>query len=112
MNGYEIYNKAILRLGYNGSVNDRLIERFPELLNQITEDLKIDTVSDVFEEINTDKKGIEAICCGTAMLLALSESDGEKHKLYCELYNAKRAAFLAEATRVEDKLPYTESGDV
>lgn len=112
MNGYEIYNKALLRLGYNGSLNDRLIKRFPELLNQITEDLKIGTVCDVFEEVNTDNKGIEAICCGVAMLLALSESDGEKHRLYSEVYNAKRATFLAGNTKVEDRLPYVESGDV
>ncbi len=112
MTGFEIYNKAILRLGYNGSINDRLIERAPELMKQIAEDLKLDCSIGLSEEIKVGDNIAEALCCGLTMLLALSESDGEKHKLYCDIYNAKRAAVLSTSCKVEDKLPVAESGDV
>ena len=91
MNGYDVYKKAVLRLGYNGSVNDRLLERALELMNQILQDLKLAEIKNLSEKLNVTETQAEALCCGTAMLLALSESDGEKNRLFADIYNAKRA---------------------
>ena len=112
MKAYDVYTKAVLRLGYNGSVNNRLLERAPELINQIAMDLKIEPISTLGDEIKADQTVVEALCCGTAMLLALSEGDGDKHKLFCEIYNGKRAAVLSETVFVEDKLPVAEGGEM
>ena len=45
------------------------------------------------------------------MLLAVSEGETEKNKLFAQIYNAKRAAVLCETQSVEDKLPSVSYGD-
>lgn len=112
MTGYDIYNKAILRLGYDRNLTEDLAGRSLELIGQIAEDLSIKAPSSLSEEIQGDSKTVEALCCGTAMLLALSFSDKIRHTVFCELYNAKRAAILGHSERVEDRLPVTESGEL
>lgn len=110
MKGYDIYKKAVLRLGYNEGINERLLERTPELMNQIAADLKLPEIKNLSENVAFSSVQIEALCCGTAMLLALCEGDGAKNKLFADIYNAKRAAVLSEITCVEDTLPIAESG--
>ena len=44
------------------------------------------------------------------MLMAFSEGDTGKDKLFTEIYNAKRAALLSKTDYVIDNLPVTESG--
>lgn len=108
MNGYEIYRKAIIRLGYDSSNNQRLMGRALELINQILVDLDLDTKTSLAEEIICDKKTIDAICCGVAMLISLSESDGEKNSVFASIYNSKRAAVLSGKNMVKDVLPVAE----
>lgn len=113
MNGYDLYKKAKARLGAIGGADEilsdtRLLERALELINQIAADLKLQTVTDLTQEIVCSDTKNEALCCGTAMLLALSEGDTAKNQLYTNIYNAKRAAALGEITRVEDRLPVAE----
>ena len=112
MKAYDIYSKAILRLGYNDTINERLIERAPELINQINSDLKLQPIVSLGDEITAEDNAIDALCCGVAMLLALSESDAEKHKMFCNIYNCKRASVLSSTAIVVDNLPVAESGEL
>jgi hypothetical protein len=54
---------------------------------------------------------MDGVCSGVAMLLALSESDGEKHKIFCEIYNAKRGMLLSKNSKIEDVIPLVEGGE-
>lgn len=108
MSGYEIYKKVILRLGYSGKQEENSMIRVLEFINQILTDLNIKTIEGLAEEIVADTKVLDAVCCGTAMLFSLSESDGEKNALYTSLYNAKRSIILAKASSVSDVLPIAE----
>lgn len=110
MSGYELFNKAILRLGYNDATKDGLLPRVKELINQILLDLNLDALESLSDILPGDNRISEGVCCGVAMLLALSESDEEKHKMFCDLYNAKRSGILSETANVEDKMPIVEGG--
>ncbi len=110
MSGYKIYKKVIARLGYNESKDQKLLERALEAINQICADLKLPPASSLSEEITNDLQTEEAICCGAAMLLALNEGDGEKNRIFTEIYNSKRAGLLSCNDRVVDMLPVAESG--
>ena len=112
MTGYDIYNKAVLRLGYNSNLGEDFSDCGLELIVQIAEDLLIKPPHSLFDEINADVKGLEALCCGSAMLLALRFGDRVRHMAFSELYNAKRAAILGHSERVEDRLPVSEGGDI
>lgn len=112
MTGYDIYNKAILRLGYDNNLTDDLSARSLEFIGQIAEELLITPPHSLLEEIKADGKRLEALCCGTAMLLALSLGDRVRHIAFCELFNAKRAAILGHSEKVEDLLPVSEGGDM
>ncbi len=109
MSGYEIFKHAVLRLGFQDYEN-RLSSGALEFLNQICLDLKIHTVKSLSEEIEVSDDLCEALCCGVAMLLSFSEGDSEKNKLYCDLYNAKRASVLSKVCFVEDTLPKMSGG--
>ncbi len=114
MNGYEIYDKAIIRLGYKGIGEDtvsetRLMGRVLEILNHLALDLKINTVNNLSDEISATYETIEALCCGMAMFLALGEDDTNKNVIFTALYNAKRAALLSKKAYIEDNLPVTEA---
>lgn len=111
MNGYELFDRAILRLGYNNAVKDSLMPRAKELINQILIDLNFDILETLSDTFPQDNKVLEGVCCGLAMLLALNESDGEKHRIFCEIYNAKRSGILSKNSRVEDRLPTAEGGE-
>ena len=115
MNGYELCRKAILRMGRQNE-SDILIHsentaRDLEFLNQIAEDLKIDTLNELSDEINCDAKEADALCSGVTMLLSLSESEMAINQLYTAIYNAKRATVLGKTSKIEDTLPVTESGE-
>ncbi len=113
MNGYEIYDKAAIRLGYKGTgknevLDTRLVGRALEFVNQIALDLKLGSVNDLSEDINCSACLSEALCCGTAMLMSLSEGDTNKNVIFTALYNAKRAAALSKTAFIEDTLPIAE----
>ena len=111
MKGYELFNKAILRLGYSDATKDNLFPRAKELINQILLDLNCETIDSLFDRLPCDNKVSEGVCCGVAMLMALSEADEEKHKMFCQLYNAKRSGILSKTAIVEDKMPIAEGGE-
>lgn len=115
MRGNDIYKRALNLLGYlsTDSVTvgeDRLLTRAPSLINQICIDLKIDGLELLSDSISATPEKADALCYGTAMLLALSEGDGVKNQLFAEIYNAKRAKALSKTETVADNLPTISYG--
>lgn len=113
MNGYEVYNRALIRLGYNDSDNKEvynmgLTEGLLDAVNQILSDLKLNGVKNLSEEINADSSVLEALACGVAMLLTVSIGDCNKNVIFTALYNAKRMAVLSKTEFIKDNLPVTE----
>ena len=113
MNGFDIYNKAAIRLGYKGKGRDevsdtRFMGRILEFVNQIAIDLKLKPVNSLSEEINYSNDTLEAICCGVAMLLSMSEGDTNKNVIFTALYNAKRMTVLSKSDYIKDALPIAE----
>jgi hypothetical protein len=116
MTGYDIYKKVLSISGYSASdqadfSQQVILERMPDIINQICFDLKIPSISELENIIGATPKQIDALCYGVAMLLAVSEGETEKNKLFAQIYNSKRAAVLCETQSVEDKLPYISYGD-
>ena len=111
MSGYEIFKKAILRLGYDGALNKSFDERSLELLNQIASDLKLPIIENLVQPLLLTPEQNEALCCGLAMLLALSEGDAEKNEIFANIYNSKRAALLSEQQKIQDVLPGMAGGE-
>ncbi len=109
MSGYDLFKKALVRLSYTNSYN-KLSNKALEFINQICIDLKLPTIESLSDKIEQENEIKEALCCGIAMLLTLSEGDSEKNSIYTNLYNSKRAAVLSKVTYVEDVLPKTQNG--
>ena len=114
MNGYMIYRKALARLGNENadeiSLDNVQFTHVLELINQIASDLKVNTINELSSEVENSNDVIEAICCGTAMMLALNQGDIAKNQIFTNIYNAKRAAVLSSTSHIEDTLPIAESG--
>lgn len=111
MNGYEIFNRALARLGYESEQSDVLAASSLEFINQILLDLKLGTIENLSSEMSLTPEQSDALTSGVAMLLALREADGEKNTIYTAIYNAKRSALLSKTDYISDVLPTTE-GDV
>ena len=109
MTGYDIYRKALLRLSYKDYEN-KLSAKALEFINQICTDLKIANIESINENINCSADVSEAVCCGLAMLLTLSEGDSVKNNVYTNMYNSKRASVLSKTIYIEDVLPNIENG--
>ena len=115
MTGNDIFKRCLALLGYTQAESEAvsckaLLNRMPEIIASICFDLKITPVFDLEGEITANDTQLDALCCGCTMLLALSEGEGGKHRLFTELYNARRAAALSEISTVKDCLPVTDGG--
>lgn len=113
MNGYDIYDRAIIRLGYKSTGKTEITDsgimiRAVEFINQIAIDLKLGPIKDLSDKIECSNEFSEALCCGVAMLISLSEGDANKNVIFTALYNAKRAAVLSSKAFIEDTLPTME----
>ena len=116
MTGNDLYKRTLGLLGYLNSNmvsanKDNLLKRATDIINQICFDLKLKTISELENTIVATSERLDALCYGVAMLLAVSEGETEKNKLFAQIYNAKRAAVLCETQSVEDKLPSVSYGD-
>ena len=115
MTGYDIYKRVLNISGYHNFADDSfskqvVLEKMPDIINKICFDLKIAEIKELEDIINATQKQIDALCYGTAMLLALSEGESEKNDLFTKIYNAKRAAVLCETQIIEDKLQSVSYG--
>lgn len=115
MTGNDILSRVLNLLGYLNSWNTRtdnenLLKRAPDIINQICFDLKIPNITKLSDEIEATDKSLDALCYGTAMIMALVEGDGDKNKIFADIYNAKRAAALSCKDVIRDTLPKSDYG--
>ncbi len=110
MTGNDVLDRVLNLLGYAYSHNiradaDKLLNRAPDIINQICLDLKIPQICRLSDKIAAGDKAIDALYYGTAMLMALVEGDSALSKVFSDIYNGKRSAALSSKDTVEDKLP-------
>ena len=115
MTGNDIYRRVLGLLGYLNTETvipdkDNLLKRAPDIINQICMDLKIPMIERMSQTIEANEKSIDALCYGTAMIMALVEGDGAKNQLFTQIYNSKRASALSKKEQIEDKMPYVSYG--
>lgn len=117
MKGYEVYKKVLNLLGYMNNddsitADSALYKRALYAINQILLDLKQAEIEGMNDVINIPKPSVEALVYGVAMLLSLIGGDGERNRLFTELYNAKRSAALNEVDTVLDVMPNIDGGAI
>lgn len=111
MTGHKIFDNAIKLLGYTdsfGEIDDStgLKARATAVINRILADLNINiSINKLSDEILISKEAEDALIYGTAMLLALSDNDGGKNKLFAEIYNGKRSLAKGNKSFIADNLP-------
>jgi hypothetical protein len=116
MTGIDVIKRSLLLLGYVSTDtitanSDRLLRIGLDIINQLCFDLKMPTIDRLEDELLGDETRYDALCYGTAMLVALTEGDGAKNEIFTKIYNAKRALVLSSIEKVEDKLPSISYGD-
>lgn len=115
MTGNDVYTRTLALLGYlntsylNAGM-DNLLKRMPDVIEQVCLDLKMPKIYRLSDEIVATEEQCDALCYGTAMIVALMEGDGEKNELFTKIYNAKRATALSRIEKIEDKLPTASYG--
>lgn len=117
MKGYEVYKRVLNLLGYMNNddsitSDNALYKRALYAINQILTDLKQKEIEGMNDSIDISKVGGEALIYGVAMLLSLIGGDGERNRLFTELYNAKRSAALCEINTVSDVMPNVDGGAI
>ncbi|MEE1238698.1 MAG: hypothetical protein UHO61_02105 [Acutalibacteraceae bacterium] len=115
MMGYNLIKRAKNLLGYSGNEGDPdegvgQANKGLEIINQLLLDLNCEGISSLSDIIAISPAKEEALCYGTAMLLALTEGDADRNRLFTEIYNAKRATALAKTEIVKDCLPKVTEG--
>ena len=111
MNAKEIFDRAVLLLGYNdadGAVSGEtaLQIRTVQAINTVLYELcKHPPISDINAELLVDDATADALVYGVGMILANGEGDGDRGNLFAEIYNVKRAGTRAKSTRIGDVLP-------
>ena len=117
MKGHDAYKRVLNLLGYLN--NDDLVtsdislyNRALHAFNQILLDLKKEEISDLSQEINITKAECDALIYGVAMMLSLACGDGERNRIFTDIYNAKRSTVLSGIDTVSDVMPTTVGGEV
>lgn len=115
MTGFDVLKRASGLLGASGAADVNAAPRLSaaeglEIINQLAADLKVRELSSISEELDIPAAKAEAICYGAAMLLALTEGDAGKNRIFSEIYNAKRGTALAETASITDRLPKVTVG--
>ncbi|MBQ8202698.1 MAG: hypothetical protein IJZ75_00255 [Clostridia bacterium] len=111
MKGYDFFEESMLLLGYTdseGKLQDTtgLKSRAVAVINRILCDLGINlSIRRLSDEIEVTQKQKDAVIYGVAMLLAFSDGDGGKNKLFADIYNSKRAAVKGGNDKIRDTLP-------
>ena len=111
MTGHKIFNDAMKLLGYTdsfGEIDDStgLKQRATAVINRILCDLGEEfSIERLTDKITLSKEKEDALIYGTAMLLALSDNDGGKNKLFAEIYNGKRSVAKGNKSSVTDTMP-------
>lgn len=114
--GQDVLEQALRLLNYtdiygqlDGQQHMELYKRGLAAVNQIYSDLWFTGKSSPFLPLCSLKEPLllparqiqDVMPYGVAMLLALSEGDGDNQQLYADLYNRKRAAAVCRRQRVD-----------
>lgn len=115
MTGNDIYRRVLGLMGYldkGARVTDtaNLLNRVWDIMNQMCAELGIPLVERLSDEVVATPVKLDALCYGTAMILALCEGDAAKNELFAKLYNAKRAKAMSSVSKVKDNLPNVSYG--
>ena len=114
MTGYEIYRQAESLLGYSDThricEQDEVTTCGIDQINCILADLHCQTIPALVTELELSAPIKEALLCGTAALIALSDGDFEKNRTWATVYQSKRAAALAGIGTISDVLPAPGEG--
>ena len=115
MTGYDAVKRAMNLLGYSAEEGERYETNSASvnglgIIKQISSDLGCGIISSLSASLEISPEKEEALCYGTAMLLALREGDAEKNRLFAEIYNQKRGTALAGLTHIKDCLPKVTVG--
>ncbi len=120
MTGYEVVQKALVRLNYttpmgdtDNGLNAEQIRRSLPILNTVLADLQtvagveITELTDLQEELPLDKKvAVMAAVPGVAMHLAQGESDGDSYNRFAVEYEQRRRLAARPHGRVKDVVPW------
>ena len=116
MNGKQLFERAMLLLGYVDTNGDVLVDtglqkRAVAIINQIAADLHHDDstapepIVRLDQTVAVDKHAAEAMPYGVAMLLAQTHGDADGQAVFATIYNRKRAKSGGFAQVRQDVLP-------
>jgi hypothetical protein len=120
MTGYEVVQKALVRLNYttplgdtDNGLNAEHLRRGLEAVNTVLADLqmvagaKLTQITDLQEDLPLDDKVIVlAAVPGVAMQLAQGESDGDNYNRFATEYEQRRRLAARPHGRVKDVVPW------
>ena len=112
MTGYDVYESAMMLLGYvraDGSLSedDGIKQRAVFAINAIAADIGLQkTIKNLTEELCAEKRFLDAMAYGVGMLLSLGEEDSEKNETFSKIYSAKRATLKSGSGKIKDLLHY------
>ncbi len=104
MSGYDIYKKALVRLGLE-KFDQKYYEVGFQFLNEIAADLRLGELKSLSDDLILNDDLRETMLTGLLMLLSLNIGDTIQNNLYTDLYNAKRAKVLSSNETVIDVFP-------
>lgn len=118
MNAKEIYNKAMIMLGYLGSEGisgeTEMSRKGITAINLVISDIgkyfkeSPKQISSLSDDVNLPEQIlVDVMPYGVAMFLAQSEGDGDNQQLFAVLYNRKRVG-VPGISRVKFVGPYVE----
>lgn len=111
MTGYNIFESALLKLGYHNS-KGTVEQAVPfkkialDAINEFSFDLcHSSPIKTLFDNIDLDRQAVSVISYGVAMVISLYNHDTEKNMIMTAIFNARRAAYLSENKKIKDVLP-------
>lgn len=120
MTGYEVLQKALVRLNYttplgdtDNGLNTEHLRRGLEAVNTVLADLQhvagveLTQITDLQEDLPLDKKvALLAAVPGVAMHLAQGESDGDSYNRWATEYVQRRRMAARPHGKVKDVVPW------
>lgn len=111
MTGYNIFESALLKLGYHDS-KGTVEQAVPfkkiaiDAINEFSFDLcRSSPIKTLFDHIDLDERAASVVSYGVAMVISLYNHDTEKNIIMTTIFNARRAAYLSESKTVKDVSP-------
>ncbi len=115
MTGNDLYKRVTSLLGYGDRsyeiLSDKLSsQRAETAMLMICNDLQIPVPSTLEDQIVANEKELNALCFGTAMLLAVMDGDEASNHFFAGAYNGARAIAKAGKGEVSDVMPKENTG--